>query len=444
MYKVKFISILILLLMWHHGISQKTPAVNAVPMADSLVFSTTFSILNPTLAYNTIAKKYYSLRVGNQGFPLHTWNETGGLSVYQDTAGLDSRGIWWNPNLNQLERNCFNSIGWSTIQLNGSNNATKNFTMLFTGLNQPNAQSCGAYDFKTNTVLFCFGGQMYVYDRNTALLSGIIPLTGISFTTVNQVAIMYTGQTGFEVALLDYTAKRIYLFDRVTGVLTGTTQLPASAVTASTYRVGYTNERLWLFNTTAKKWNSYYIWNEPLPVELVHFSAKTFESNQVKCEWTTASEVNNDFFEVQRSADGQNFETIGLVDGTGSTSSYSNYFFTDAVPLQGLNYYRLRQNDFDGNFEYSEIVKVEVVSELYSVYPNPVKEKYYLKLDEADKSGTQIIQLHNTLGKIVFSRRVGENEKSVELDRAGFPAGSYFLSIIQNGEKRYSERICFE
>ncbi|MBL0071806.1 MAG: T9SS type A sorting domain-containing protein [Bacteroidetes bacterium] len=114
------------------------------------------------------------------------------------------------------------------------------------------------------------------------------------------------------------------------------------------------------------------------------------------------------------------------------------------MPLQGLNYYRLRQNDFDGNFEYSDIVKVEVASEIYSVFPNPVKEKYYLKLDEADKSGMQIIQLHNALGVIVFSRRVGESEKSVELDRAGFPAGSYFLSVLQDGVKRYCVRISFE
>ncbi|MBL0072019.1 MAG: hypothetical protein IPP34_09500 [Bacteroidetes bacterium] len=124
-------------------------------MADSLVFSSAAAVSNTTITYNWSAKKYYSIRAGNINFPLETWNETGGLSVFQDTAGLDSRGIWWNPNLNQLERNCFNSIGWSTIQLNGSNNATKNFTMLFTGLNQPNGQSCGAYDFKTNTVLFC-------------------------------------------------------------------------------------------------------------------------------------------------------------------------------------------------------------------------------------------------------------------------------------------------
>lgn len=441
--KIVYFGVLFILF-WQQVIGQKTPAVNAVPMADSLVFSSTAPIPNATITYNWSAKKYYSLRVGNINFPIETWNETGGLSVFQDTVGIDSRGIWWNPNLNQLERNCFNSIGWSTIQLDGSSNATRNFTMLFTGLNQPSAQSCGAYDFKTNTVLFCFGGQMYVYDRNTALLVGIIPLTGVSFTTVNQIIIMYTGQIGYEIALLDYTAKRIYLFDRVSGALTGVTQLPASAVTSASYKVGYTNQRLWLFNSSVKTWNSYYIWNEPLPVELVHFSAKTFESKQVKCEWTTASEINNDFFEVQRSADGQNFETIGLVDGTGNTSSYSNYHFMDAVPLQGLNYYRLRQNDYDGNFEYSVIIKVEVASELYSIYPNPVKEKYYLKLDEADLAGMKIILLHNTLGEIVLSRRVGENEKSVELDRGSFPAGSYFLSVLQDGVKRYSVRISFE
>ncbi|MBL0072021.1 MAG: T9SS type A sorting domain-containing protein [Bacteroidetes bacterium] len=78
------------------------------------------------------------------------------------------------------------------------------------------------------------------------------------------------------------------------------------------------------------------------------------------------------------------------------------------------------------------------------MFPNPVKEKYYLKLDEADKSGMQIIQLHNALGEIVLSRRVGENEKSVELDRGSFPVGSYFLSVLQDGVKRYSVRISFE
>ncbi|MBL0071807.1 MAG: hypothetical protein IPP34_08325 [Bacteroidetes bacterium] len=66
---------------------------------------------------------------------------------------------------------------------------------------------------------------------------------------------MYTGQIGYEIALLDYAAKRIYLFDRVTGALTGVTQLPASAITTASYRVGYTNQRLWLFNASVRTWN---------------------------------------------------------------------------------------------------------------------------------------------------------------------------------------------
>ena len=97
--------------------------------------------------------------------------------------------------------------------------------------------------------------------------------------------------------------------------------------------------------------------NNALPVELINFSAEK-KSNQVDLLWSTASEINNDYFTVERSVDGKNFETIGTADGTGNNNAVLNYNFTDSKPVNGESYYRLKQSDFDGKFTYSKIVQV--------------------------------------------------------------------------------------
>lgn len=113
--------------------------------------------------------------------------------------------------------------------------------------------------------------------------------------------------------------------------------------------------------------------NNSLPVEMVFFRA-TNRINRVELEWQTATEINNDFFEVQRSFDGKEFEVIGLVEGNGNSMATIDYSFKDYAPLAGESYYRLRQVDYDGAFEYSEVLKVnrKQDSDLVAV-PNPAQ-----------------------------------------------------------------------
>jgi len=109
----------------------------------------------------------------------------------------------------------------------------------------------------------------------------------------------------------------------------------------------------------------------PLPVEFTYFIADN-KPNRVELNWQTASEHNNDFFEVQRSFDGKQFDVLGVVNGSGDSKELIDYDYTDYMPLAGDSYYRLRQVDFDGNYEYSEVVKIrrEQFSDLIAV-PNP-------------------------------------------------------------------------
>ncbi len=95
-----------------------------------------------------------------------------------------------------------------------------------------------------------------------------------------------------------------------------------------------------------------------LPIELVKFSADYLNSN-IMISWTTASEINNDFFTIERSKDGKDFHSIGMVYGAGNSNKMLNYEFIDYNTSDGITYYRLKQTDFDGKFEYSKIIAVQ-------------------------------------------------------------------------------------
>ncbi len=97
---------------------------------------------------------------------------------------------------------------------------------------------------------------------------------------------------------------------------------------------------------------------EPLPIELLHFSPKT-KTGYVLLEWATAAEINNDFFTIERSFDGTNWSIIGYVQGAGDSNRSLHYEFADNNPVEGVLYYRLKQTDFDGQFEYFDPVAVQ-------------------------------------------------------------------------------------
>ena len=114
--------------------------------------------------------------------------------------------------------------------------------------------------------------------------------------------------------------------------------------------------------------------SSPLPIELIAFNAKVNGRN-VDLDWTTATETNNEFFTVERSADALNFEKIIVVKGGGNSSSLLKYKTADLNPLQGISYYRLKQTDYDGKFAYSQIVSVNTIidegNDIFVVFPNP-------------------------------------------------------------------------
>lgn len=172
----------------------------------------------------------------------------------------------------------------------------------------------------------------------------------------------------------------------------------------------------------------------PLPVELVNFTGEAKpEFNHLS--WETASETNNDYFVVERSTDGNVFVAIGTVDGAGSSTQYHSYSFNDMMPADGMNYYRLKQVDFNGQATYSNIVSLEfhlgnmVVN---NVHPNPTSgviefnfgspEETEIHYVVTDVTGRIIVDEHRTV-------RAGTSVLSTSLDGQG--AGVYSLKVTE-------------
>ena len=178
-----------------------------------------------------------------------------------------------------------------------------------------------------------------------------------------------------------------------------------------------------------------------LPVELLNFTAR-LENNQVVLDWTTASEINNDFFEVQRSENGENWEVIGKKDGNGTSNETINYSFVDKNPFFGQSFYRLRQVDFDGQFEYSNVVSVKneftgkTIEAL--IFPNPTLQgEINLKVLTANKENKISIKIINMAGEI-FYRKIHDPEyfaveRPLEIHQK-MGSGIYIMIIEQNGQ----------
>jgi hypothetical protein len=139
-----------------------------------------------------------------------------------------------------------------------------------------------------------------------------------------------------------------------------------------------------------------------LPVKLMDFTGALKEGG-VTLDWQTAMERNNDHFEIERSAGGNAFTSIGEVRGAGNSDLPVSYSFTDATPNNGVNYYRLKQVDADGTATYSAIVTIEMrpAAGSFTVYPNPVVDAFTVRLP-GETAGACTITLFDLGGKPIF------------------------------------------
>lgn len=181
--------------------------------------------------------------------------------------------------------------------------------------------------------------------------------------------------------------------------------------------------------------------NTTLPIELVSFTA--WETNGlVKLSWKTEAELNNDFFTVERMTDNLLFDQVAEVNGSGTSNDYHEYAAYDRKPKRGINYYRLKQTDFDGTATYSEIISVfvEQTGDVLSVYPNPSQRQDIFVSLKALTPGKQVtLDVYSAQQALVFSiDLVADASGEIE---TGIPSAQWAQGMYVLRTTAYPDRI---
>tara|TARA_R110001599_G_scaffold114638_1_gene280647 strand:+ start:1914 stop:3110 length:1197 start_codon:yes stop_codon:yes gene_type:complete len=175
-----------------------------------------------------------------------------------------------------------------------------------------------------------------------------------------------------------------------------------------------------------------------LPVTLLSFTCRQTE-NHIKVEWVTASEENNSHFTIYRSSNGKEWTEIYMLAGKGNTSELSSYAISDTPPYSGRWYYRLKQTDYNGEFEFFEIISIlfEGTETKTKVFPNPANSVFNV----LSENPIQEVWMINSFGHIMIRKPVSTNDKVATFSIAELPSGVYHLILIDELGQR--QRVKF-
>jgi len=184
-----------------------------------------------------------------------------------------------------------------------------------------------------------------------------------------------------------------------------------------------------------------------LPITLLSFEGQA-EGGVVRLDWRTAQELNNDYMAVERSRDGSQFRELGWIAGAGTTQQMQTYRFVDEAPAPGTNYYRLRQVDFDGAVNYSQVIAVDADSELrspqLSVFPNPTHDKLRIQWASpmgSEEGGIQVYEAGS--GRLLARYDLPEGQNFFDIPVQDLNAGEYIIQLLQAGQVAVKQFVKF-
>lgn len=174
----------------------------------------------------------------------------------------------------------------------------------------------------------------------------------------------------------------------------------------------------------------------PLPIHLLTFNA-TASATSIELLWRTASETNNDYFTLEKTSDFKEFETVAKIKAAGNSTTEQLYSTTDNKPIQGVNYYRLKQTDYDGKTtisDYSSVTFIPSVEFKFNVFPNPSATDNINFSICADMGEEILIEINDVTGKCLYYKTVvtensGENNFTIN-SGLNMPSGMYMILAV--------------
>lgn len=181
--------------------------------------------------------------------------------------------------------------------------------------------------------------------------------------------------------------------------------------------------------------------NNALPITLISFEVNNYKESQVKLDWVTASEINNAFYTIEHSTDGLNFETVSIIDGAGTSNDLLYYTYIDTSPMKGTSFYRLKQTDFSGEFDYSEIRSVKIENQFnasYKAYPNPINKGDHLRISyTVERDQTLYLTILNPRGQVILREEKYAllREEFIEISTNQMDKGLNLIRILDENNK---------
>ena len=171
----------------------------------------------------------------------------------------------------------------------------------------------------------------------------------------------------------------------------------------------------------------------PLAITLTDFDANSVDGS-VMLEWSTQNETSNDFFAIEHSYDGREFNELKTVAGAGTTSEKTSYEFLHENVVAGMHYYRLKQVDFDGLFSYTHVKSIDVKSSnTVSILPTLVSNEMKVRLSENLNNDTPI-NIFDITGQMVLETMINKDNNNMDIDVTALTSGTYFLILNIDGE----------
>ncbi len=342
----------------------------------------------------------------NQGFfPANFNNHSSGVLTFY--AGLDGTAPIGGFNMNLMNDGTIDIDKSGSVDVVLSGSGTFGGTETFINLNNiAPGNSPGCITFASGlthsgSTSIELGGTVACTNHDKVSVGGTATISGgLTVTLING----FTPTAGQTFTLLEAGA--------ISGTYSTINYPTVSGITWTT-----------TYNATSVVANA----NATLPVELVRFDAQTFDK-EITLQWQTASETNNAGFFVERSTNTRSWETIGFVEGRGDFSEMQSYTLLDKTPIPGVNYYRLRQVDFDGVFEYSNTTSANISFDIdIHVFPNPTSDILQIKGEEFLDTPIRILnQSGCTVYQDVFRGDV--------IDVSYLDAGIYLLEIQEEAK----------
>ncbi|MFY7965826.1 MAG: T9SS type A sorting domain-containing protein, partial [Chitinophagaceae bacterium] len=385
--------------------------------------------------YTTSGQYYFASTNASGCSNIDTLNLTINYSTSSNTSQTACNSYTWNGTTYTTSGQYYFA---STNASGCSNIDTLNLTINYSTSSNTSQTACDSFTWNGTT--YTTSGQYYFASTNASGCSNIDTLN----LTINVTPASPTITTSTLNVTVPATAVA-YSCSTVSGTTTYTWSYTGTGVTivsgqgteniTADFAANATNGDMQVVASNGNCVSLPTSANIILPVTLSNFTA-TKVGKTALLQWTTSSEINSKNFEVQRSIDGRNFVTIATVAAKGFASDYS---FTDLKPFIENNYYRLKQVDRDGRFEYSAVRTVNFKAENISIviYPNPVADILNVRISNGSAKQVNII---NTLGKIVYTTIAINANGVVQIPVSNLNAGTYFVEILSN-ETRTVEKF---